>query len=218
MSNRLVARGRVRTQHLVAGFHTNHASSNPTQSCQDLLREKPQQPDKYVLAHMNYAKLKAPMDHPSMHEFQAAMGPVNDLAKSTPGFIWSLDDAAEQRKLVPLLVDDPLLMPQMSLWESVASIQHFAFKSGHAMYLKRKREWFTVPCEDQPFAVCWWWRMTCDNDDDDEEEEIEKLSGHRRPTLKDAFDRLAILQERGPSLDAFDFKSSKRFPAPAAGK
>lgn len=44
-----------------------------------------------VLAHMNYARLIAPMEDDIMNELRSAMGPINSIAKSTPGFIWSFD-------------------------------------------------------------------------------------------------------------------------------
>jgi hypothetical protein len=160
----------------------------------------------FLLAHMNYARLKAPMDDPIMDEFRMAMDPVNALAKATPGFVWSLDASTpEQRDAVQILKDDPLLMPQLSLWEDLESLQHFAFKSGHAMYLKRKREWFTAPC-DGPFAVCWWKKAVVVNNNDESEFEY--------PTLKEAFERLELLQTKGPTPDAFDFKTAKLYSIP----
>ena len=151
----------------------------------------------FFLAHMNYARLRAPLDHPSMAEFRLAMEPINAIAKSTPGFVWSLDECTEDlRNAVPLLRNDPFLMPQLSLWTDVPSLQHFAFKSGHAMYLKRKREWFTAV--DPPCAVCWWRPASPDN----------------RPTLAEAFERCEFLQCHGPSLQAFTFATAKDFPAP----
>ena len=145
---------------------------------------------------MNYARLKAPMDDPSMTEFRLALEPINALAKATPGFVWSFDnDDPSLRNAVPLLRDDPLLMPQLSLWANVASLQHFAFKSGHAMYIKRKREWFTSP--EPPYAVCWW-----------------RPYGKTNPTLQEAFDRCQYLRDHGPSPFAFDFSTAKDYPMP----
>jgi hypothetical protein len=150
---------------------------------------------------MNYARLRAPYEDPIMAEFQLALGPVNEIAKSTPGFVWSLDESApDERGRVPILRDDPLMMPQLSLWEDVESVQHFAFKSGHAMYLKRRREWFTPPPEP-PHAVCWWFLPS---------------PGNEHPTLMQAFDRCQHLREHGPSKEAFDFKTAKEFPRPTA--
>jgi Domain of unknown function (DUF3291) len=154
----------------------------------------------YYLAHMNYARLVAPLDDLSMSELQMAMDPVNALAKATPGFVWSLDGDAsqQQRQEVPLLRDDPLLMPQLSLWTDPAPLQHFAFKSGHAMYLKRKREWFTAV--SPPFAVCWWRRV-------DQQQQS-------WPTLKEAFEKCEHLKQHGPTADAFTFQTIKDFPSP----
>ena len=153
----------------------------------------------YYLAHMNYARLKAPMDDPSMAEFKAAMDPINVLAKRTPGYVWSLDNPLQTDvSSVSLLRDDPLLMPQLSLWENPQAIQHFAFKSGHFMYYKRKREWFTSPTP--PWSVCWWFLST-------DEFPV--------PTLSQAFGRLQILRENQISTpDAFELSSAKEFPKP----
>lgn len=156
----------------------------------------------YLLAHMNYARLRFPLDHPEMSEFRLALDPINALAKSTPGFVWSLDDSCndKQRNAVPLLVQDPLLMPQLSLWRDFQSLQHFAFKSGHAMYLKRKREWFTAV--EPPFAVCWWRRL----DDDDQP--------NPHPTLAEAFEKCEYLKNHGPTAQAFTFKTANEFSMP----
>ena len=121
-----------------------------------------------VLAHMNYARLIAPMEDPRIVEFSNAMGPINETARSTPGFVWSLDEddddngndknydrpdddeghvqsGRSQRMDVECLRDDPLLFPQLSLWHDIISLRHFAYKSGHAMYYRRRKEWIVPP-------------------------------------------------------------------------
>jgi Domain of unknown function (DUF3291) len=190
----------------------------------------------YYLAHMNYARLKHTYDHPDMLEFVNAIEPVNMLAKTSPGFVWAFDNPVEknnenkfhndtqnwndyvtqQREMVPMLRDDPMLMPQMSLWTDVQSLRHFAFKSGHAMYYKRRREWFTdeLPA---PYAVCWWYRNN--------QHSFSSAQTHNSnvslpdttllyPTLFDAFERCERLRQHGPTKDAFDFASAKSFPMP----
>ncbi len=153
-------------------------------------------PPQYLLAHMNYARLRAPLDHPTMSEFLLAIGPINALARATPGFYWSFDnDVPCERDPVEMLRHDARLMPQLSLWRDLESLQHFAFKSGHAMYVKRRKEWFS-PIES-PYAVCWW-----------------RPHDSPMPTLKEAFDRLQHLKDHGPSEVAFDFASAKSFPPP----
>ena len=122
-----------------------------------------------VLAHMNYARLIAPMEDPRIVDFSNAMGPINETARSTPGFVWSLDEdddddnwndkhydrpdydegrvrfARSQRMDAECLRDDPLHSPQLSLWHDVDSLRHFAYKSGHAMYYRRRKEWIVPP-------------------------------------------------------------------------
>ena len=161
---------------------------------------------------MNYARLRAPLDHPSMTEFRLALDPINAIAKSTPGFVWSLDDScnAAERDAVPLLRNDALLMPQLSLWKDVPSVQHFAYKSGHAMYLKRKREWFTAV--EPPFAVCWWFSVDLSSHFGD------SSNGHPAvvPTLAEAFEKCQRLKEHGPTDVAFTFQTARVYPMPPA--
>ena len=171
----------------------------------------------FALAHMNYARLIAPMDDPRMVEFARAMGPINEIARSTPGFVWSLDDdvdddedecgARRQRDAVECLRDDPLLFPQLSLWRDVDSIRHFAYKSGHAMYYRRRKEWFDPHHEGgAPYSVCWWHPLTFENDS----------RVVRPPTLLEAFDRRDRLRANGPAADAFDFATHADFPMPSS--
>ena len=154
----------------------------------------------HSLAVMNVGRQRAPLDHPAMAEFVAATPAVNALARSTPGFVWSFDnDDPSARIGVPELVADPLLMPQLSVWTDVMSLKHFAFKSGHSAYYKRRREWFEE-IEDMPAHVLWWRRASI----------IRGLE----PSLGEAFEKLRHLKEHGPSEHAFTFKSAKDYPKP----
>eukprot|EP00977_Amphora_coffeiformis_P030401 scaffold46760_cov298-Amphora_coffeaeformis.AAC.1 len=178
-----------------------------------------------------------------MAEFVAATDPINALAKATPGFVWSLDHPLQTNNddllsVVPRLRDDPLLMPQLSLWDNPQAVQHFAFKSGHFMYLKRKREWFTPPTS-RPWSVCWWfWCGSCglgdrdgdrdgdvtknetNNDSYDARQQAATIILPRTPTLYEAFARLDMLQQNNgkPTAKAFDLASAKDFPKPTARK
>jgi hypothetical protein len=181
-----------------ASFFTG-VSPNTTIANELLKQVAQEQP--LVLAQMNYARLVAPMDEPRMKEFQLALEPVNILAKTSPGFVWSYDNDDEAEHMaVDLLREDPLLMPQLSLWKDMASLRHFVFKSGHGMYFKRKKEWFTAP--PSPYSVCWWHDLTANE--------------FRPPSLKESFERCSYLQEFGPTEHAFDFASAdQKFPMPS---
>ncbi len=148
----------------------------------------------YHLAELNIARLRQPLDHPDTAEFVRALGPVNELAESTPGFVWRLvDDDGQSSSYVRLPgEDDPLLIVNYSIWEDVESLEHFMYRSGHHTYLRRRREWFEKATE--PMVVMWW------------------IPAGTIPTLAEAYDRLKLLRANGPTADAWTLSS--KFPPP----
>ena len=158
--------------------------------------------DGFYLAQFNLAKLKAPLRDPSVSEFALALGPINDLAKTSPGFVWLHEnDSDEEKNAIPELRRDPLVMPNLSLWEDLDALHHFVFKTGHFMYYKRRKEWFTPLEEGYPHAVNWWRPAHLDP-----------------PSLQEAFERIRLLGKLGNTADAFDFKSAKDYPKPDAAQ
>src|SRR2546423_3426316 len=82
----------------------------------------------------------------------------------------------------------------MSVWESVEDLQQFVNKGGRVGSLRDRKQWFE-PLEGAILAL--WWIP----------------AGHI-PTVAEARDRLLMLETRGPSPDAFTFRTP--FPAPGA--
>jgi hypothetical protein len=90
--------------------------------------------------------------------------------------------------------DDPMVIVNLTVWESPEALHAFAFRGEHRDYLRRRREWFERSAE--PYAVLWW------------------IPASTLPTVEDARARLELLRSLGPTADAFTFRSS--FPAPDA--
>jgi hypothetical protein len=67
----------------------------------------------------NVARLVAPLDSPEMAEFVAQLAPVNALADRSPGFVWRLQTEAGDSTAIRAF-DDPLILVNMSVWESRA--------------------------------------------------------------------------------------------------
>ncbi len=137
------------------------------------------------LAQINIARTKAAMDEPLMKEFVDNLDPINAIAESSHGFVWRLQDESGDATSIQAF-DDPALIVNLSVWESVASLKAFLFKTHHIDFLKRKSEWFEKL--DEANYVLWW-----------------VPEGHQ-PTIAEAKERLFYFREHGESAYAFSFK------------
>jgi hypothetical protein len=146
---------------------------------------------RYHLAELNVADLIAPLDSPQLADFVALLPEINALADRSPGFVWRLTDetGADATSLRPF---GPDTIVNLSVWESVETLRDYAYRSPHLAVLQRRREWFKP--YGRPYQVLWW------------------VEAGRRPTVAEAAQRLAMLDERGPTPDAFTFRAV--FPEP----
>ena len=97
------------------------------------------------LAQLNVGRLVDSPDSDTVAEFMAALAPINLLGEMSPGFVWMLKDedgvgATGQR--FPGYEDDERFIANLTVWTDVESLRHYVYRSGHAMYLRRRREWF----------------------------------------------------------------------------
>ncbi len=145
----------------------------------------------YHLAQVNISRLLAPIDDPLIAGFKAALGPVNALAESSPGFVWRLKSEGGNATDIQAF-DDELIIVNMSVWESVETLRTFAFQSAHTPFMKRRKEWFSKFPTNQ--VALWWIR-----------------AGHT-PTVAEAKERLRSLDENGDTAFAFTFRNL--FPQP----
>ena len=99
----------------------------------------------FHLAQVNIARMRAPLDDPQMAAFVAALEPVNALADQSPGFVWRLqDEAGDATAFRPF--DDPAMMINMSVWESLEALAAFVYRQGeHRAIMRRRAEFFTRP-------------------------------------------------------------------------
>jgi len=137
------------------------------------------------LAQCNIGRAIHPLDHADLAEFVAALDPINAIAESTPGFVWRLKDEDGQSSSYVDIPgnDDPLLIINYSIWESIDSLKHFIHKTGHVAYLRRRTEWFER--SDRPTSAAWW------------------IPAGTIPDVGEAVRRVAFLQTKGPTEDAW---------------
>jgi Domain of unknown function (DUF3291) len=143
------------------------------------------------LAQVNVGIPRGPMDSATMAGFVARLDAVNALADGAPGFVWRLQDEGGNATAISVF-DDPGLIVNMSVWESVEALWDFVYDGRHLEVMRRRREWFTRMAEA---FMCLWW-----------------VPAGEIPTVGDAEDRLTRLRAEGPTPYAFTFK--QRFEPP----
>ncbi|MEO1198234.1 MAG: DUF3291 domain-containing protein [Pseudomonadota bacterium] len=138
------------------------------------------------LAELNIARIRYPLDDPRMADFVDNLDRINTLAERMPGFVWRLkDDGGDATTFRSF--DDPDIIPNLSVWASVAAFETFAWRTVHRKFYTRRNEWFSKL--DGPHFVMWW---------------IE--AGHV-PDLEEAKARLEHLRVHGPTDQAFGWES-----------
>ena len=105
------------------------------------------------LAQINIARLVAPIGDPRLADFAAQLDPVNRLADAAPGFVWRLQSASGNATDI-VYSDDPLVIVNMSVWESLAALRDYTYASRHIEVFRDRAKWFERM--DQPNYCLWW--------------------------------------------------------------
>lgn len=137
------------------------------------------------LAQLNIGRLQAEPGDPRVAEFMAAIDRVNGLGKRMPGFVWMMEGSgAPGTGNTGTAIDgDPRFVSNLTVWESVADLEQFVWKTVHRQFYERRAEWFEV-LGAQHF-VMWW------------------IAAGHRPTLAEALARLEHLKTHGNTDHAF---------------
>ncbi len=141
---------------------------------------------KYHLAQINIGKLLAPIDHPLIAGFVNQLDRINALAEKSPGFVWRLQE--ENGSAVNIQVfEDPLLLVNMSVWESADALKAFTYQTDHLQVFRDRYKWFEKP--DRPHLALWW------------------IPAGQLPTPEVGKTKLEYLQGHGETEVAFTFRS-----------
>ena len=142
---------------------------------------------KYQLAQINISRMiGVNINDPIMKEFVDNLDKVNNLAEHSEGFVWRLKDENNDATSFNPYNDEQVII-NISVWESIASLETFVFKTLHTDFLKRRKEWF------QKFgkvSTAMWW-----------------ISEGDFPSVENAVELLDYLQKNGPSQKVFNFRN-----------
>ncbi len=145
----------------------------------------------WQLAQVNIATARYPQSDSRIQPFYDQLDKINALAERSSGFVWRLQSDSGNATDIQV-TEDPLLIINLSVWESVEALFEFAYRSAHRNVLVKRRDWFRRP--EGRYQALWW-----------------VPAGHR-PTPEEALEKLAELQKNGPTPSVFDFKT--HYPAP----
>ncbi len=148
-------------------------------------------PSNYHLAQVNIAKARAPLDHPVMKGFVDQLDHINRLAESSPGFVWRLQTDEGDATTIRAF-DDPLIIVNLSVWESVEALRGYVYGGEHLAVLRNKRDWMEKL--SAPSLALWW------------------LPVGELPDVRMARRKLEQLQAQGASPEVFTF--ARPFPMP----
>src|SRR5947209_1188985 len=120
-----------------------------------------------------------------MAGFVARLAGINALADRSPGFVWRLQtEEGDATYLRPY--DDDRILFNLSAWESIEQLKSYVYRSAHSEVMRERRQWFEK--FDEMYIALWWVK-----------------AGHI-PTVAEAKQRLAYLQQHGETAFAFTFK------------
>jgi Domain of unknown function (DUF3291) len=142
------------------------------------------------LAQINIGRLIAPVDDSKIAEFVAQLDPVNALADAAPGFVWRLQSSSGNATDI-VYNDDPFVIVNMSVWESVEALRDFVYQSNHLDVLRDRAKWFEKM--EKPHYCLWW------------------IPSTHIPTVTEGRERLEHYQQHGAT--PFSFWFSKLYPA-----
>ena len=142
------------------------------------------------IAEYDIARCNEALDHPVMKDFVDSIDTVFALAESSIGFIWRHQE--EDEGVEGYLIDgDPLMIENLSIWQSVSDLHNFLYRSHHIDYMKRGREWFS---KLDVITVALWY-----------------VDEGYQPSVEESRERLKHLQTHGDSEFAFGLQSCDYF-------
>ncbi|WP_409433704.1 DUF3291 domain-containing protein [Litorimonas sp. RW-G-Af-16] len=149
------------------------------------------------LVQVNIAQIKHDsIDAPEMRSFVDRVDAINALAKRSTGFVWTLEgEEGAGATRIEVFPENPNIIIQLSKWESLDSLFHFAYKTAHSKLIAAREDWF-VEVPNIANLALWWVKDT------------------HLPTIAEAKSKMTKLFKNGPTPEAFNFRT----PFNAAGQ
>ena len=93
-------------------------------------------PGAFHVAELNIGRTVAPLDDPALADFVGNLDRINALGDASPGFVWRLQDEFGAATTIRAF-DDPLMIVNLTVWESIETLRAFAYRTTHVEFLRR---------------------------------------------------------------------------------
>jgi len=140
---------------------------------------------RFHLAQINVGRTLAPLDSPQLAGFVERLDDINALADRSPGFVWRLQSESGNATDIQVSAD-PNFIVNMSVWEDLDALFAYVYRSDHLQVMALRRQWFEKP--SGAFMALWW------------------LPAGTLPDAAEGLERIALLERRGATPEAFTFK------------
>ena len=142
---------------------------------------------KWHIAQLNIARMLGEnINDPVMSDFVDQLDNINALAEQSKGFIWRLKSGDGNATSYNPYSDERIII-NFSVWQTAKDLKDFVFKSAHTVVMKDRKKWFEN--FGKAYYVVW------------------NIPAGYIPSLEEAIDRLAFLQQNGSTDYAFDLKN-----------
>jgi len=138
----------------------------------------------FNIAQINIAKGQDKIESASMQGFVKRLDEINALADNSPGFIWRLQTDDGDATSIQVF-DDPLIIVNMSVWDSIESLKDFVYHSMHVELIRDRDAWFNKIMKMH--QALWW------------------VPASHIPSVDEGTKRLEYLQTHGATTKAFTF-------------
>jgi uncharacterized protein DUF3291 len=135
------------------------------------------------IAQVNVTRAVTRLDSPRLQGFADLYGPLDELARASPGFVWRPGPSELDVRELAVFGDLSRVVPNFSVWESIEALRDYVYSSAHREALRRRAEWFLRPTAAS--AALWW------------------VPAGERPSCAEAHRRLQLLRTEGPTAQAF---------------
>lgn len=141
----------------------------------------------FQIAEINIARMKGvDINDPMMKEFVENLDTVNAIAEKSEGFVWRLKDENNNATNFNPYNDERVII-NVSVWQSIETLEKFMYHTFHSEFLRRRKEWFQT--YGKVHTALWW------------------VPSGQYPTMQEAVNKLAYLQQNGPSKIVFDLRN-----------